>query len=102
MVSKFYFMTTFLLNKTHTLNKNLKILISTYLHILSFIGRVGFGLNPLEGESEPEELEDTLMGNTTSTFFPANQTATTSFQQVKAAKKSFMRLLCKLSILSNP
>ena len=45
------------------------------------LGRVGFGLNPLEGESEPEELEDTLMGNTTSTFFPANQTATTSFQQ---------------------
>lgn len=36
-------------------------------------------MNPLEGESEPEELEDTLMNNTTSTFFPANQTATTSF-----------------------
>ena len=47
---------------------------------LSFPGRVGFGLNPVEGESEPEELEDALMGNTTSTFFPANQTATTSFQ----------------------
>ena len=42
--------------------------------------RVGFGPNPVEGESEPEELEDALMGNTTSTFFPANQTATTSFQ----------------------
>ena len=47
---------------------------------LSFPGRVGFGPNPVEGESEPEELEDALMGNTTSTFFPANQTATTSFQ----------------------
>ena len=38
-------------------------------------------MNPLEGDSETEELEDAFMGNTTSTFFPANQTATTSFQQ---------------------
>ena len=51
-----------------------------YYLFLSFPGRVGFGPNPVEGESEPEELEDALMGNTTSTFFPANQTATTSFQ----------------------
>ena len=54
---------------------------SIFIYIfLPFPGRVGFGLNPVEGESEPEELEDALMGNTTSTFFPANQTATTSFQ----------------------
>ena len=54
---------------------------------LPFPGRVGFGLNPVEGESEPEELEDALMGNTTSTFFPANQTATTSFQVKKQDRR---------------
>ena len=63
---------------------------NVYLHnqsvFLPFPGRVGFGLNPVEGESEPEELDDALMGNTTSTFFPANQTATTSFQ-VKTRSK---------------
>ena len=54
---------------------------SIFIYVfLPFQGRVGFGLNPVEGESEPEELDDPLMGNTTSTFFPANQTATTSFQ----------------------
>ena len=61
---------------------------------LPFPGRVGFGLNPVEGESEPEELEDALMGNTTSTFFPANQTATTSFQveiKIRIEKKRRMK-----------
>ena len=36
-------------------------LVNIYL-FLSFPGRVGFGLNPVEGESEPEELEDAVMG----------------------------------------
>ena len=63
------------------------------MHIFFFdAGRVGFGLNPLEGESEPEELEDTLMGNTTSTFFPSNQTATTSFQQQQTSASGQRRV----------
>ena len=47
--------------------------------------RDNFGLNPVEGgESEPEDItEDNMIANSTTpctTFFPANQTATTSFQ----------------------
>lgn len=49
---------------------------------LPFSG-TNLGLNPLEGDSETEEIEDNLMGNTTSTFFPSGQTATTSFQQAQ-------------------
>ena len=60
---------------------------SYLLKKLIFTGgrRDNFGLNPVEGgESEPEDItEDNRIANSTTpctTFFPANQTATTSFQ----------------------
>ena len=36
-----------------------------------------FGINPMEGESEPDEMEENVMANTaaTSTFFPGGQTS---------------------------
>ena len=42
----------------------------------------------MEGESEPDELEENLMTNTTSTFFPGGQTSTTSFQGQGPHKES--------------
>ena len=61
--------------------------ILTDICCLNILVRRGdaFGINPIEGESEPEEIDENLMSNPTSTFFPGGQTVATSFQHGAAA-----------------